>query len=679
MRSFFSDPYRYGRSLLDPPKSGELSVEQDKLEEHLLKTYSDALRHESLQERVDIPAVPLPTSPFCLVSPSLEEVRGVVRKARNRSAPGPNGVPYLLYKRCPKTLYLLHSLIQRAWSSATVDDEWKKAEGVYIPKEKDSKGLNQFRPISLLNVEGKIFFSIMSSRLTEFVMSNQYVDISVQNGGIPGVPGCIEHTSMIWEAIQRAKRSRLSLYVVWLDLANAYGSVPHQLLWKTLEAHHVPQPVIHILQEYFSGFMMRFSTKTYTTRWVPLEVGIAMGCTISPSLFVLAMQILLKAAGSNIPEAHIGKGCMPPIKAFMDDTTLIMNRKKVVQNTLDKLNNLLGWCRMAFKPAKSRSLALVRGKIRRDVFFDVAEQRIPTVSEEPVKSLGRAFDESLTDKSMRGAILQQTIEGLQAIEAAPLQGRFKVWLFQFVLLPRLLWPLTIYEIGLSVVEKLERKVNRYTRKWLGLPPALSSVALYSRSTSLRLPLRSIVEEYKLSKIRTQWMLNNSADSRIREVKPLLRSGRKFRAQNEIDESVAELTFEEVRGPTQTDRHAVGWNHLPKWSQASSSTKAAMINQERRRKVEQDRVTRAVQQSQQGKWTTWEDVMQRSLTWSDMWKMSPLRLAFAIRSVYDQLPSRDNLQKWGLVEDTKCGLCGGTETLHHVLSNCSCQRSVHMAT
>ena len=671
MRSFFSDPYRYGRSLLDPPKSGELSVEQDKLEEHLLKTYSDALRHESLQERVDIPAVPLPTSPFCLASPSLEEVRGVVRRARNRSAPGPNGVPYLLYKRCPKTLYLLHSLIQRAWSSATVDDEWKKAEGVYIPKEKDSKGLNQFRPISLLNVEGKIFFSIMASRLTEFVMSNQYVDISVQKGGIPGVPGCIEHTSMIWEAIQRAKRNRLSLYVVWLDLANAYGSVPHQLLWKTLEAHHVPQPVIHILQEYFSGFMMRFSTKTYTTRWVPLEVGIAMGCTISPSLFVLAMQILLKAAGSNIPEAHIGKGVyMPPIKAFMDDTTLIMNRKKVVQNTLDRLNNLLGWCRMAFKPAKSRSLALVRGKIRRDVFFDVAEQRIPTVSEEPVKSLGRVFDESLTDKSMRGAILQQTIEGLQAIEAAPLQGRFKVWMFQFVLLPRLLWPLTIYEIGLSVVEKLERKVNRYTRKWLGLPPALSSVALYSRSTSLRLPLRSIVEKYKLSKIRTQWMLNNTADSRIREVKPLLRSGRKFRAQNEIDESVAELTFEEVRGPTQTDRHAVGWNHLPKWSQASSSTKAAMIIQERRRKVEQDRVTRAVQQSQQGKWITWEDVMQRSLTWSDMWKMSPLRLAFAIRSVYDQLPSRDNLQKWGLVEDTKCGLCGGTETLHHVLSNCT---------
>ena len=74
-----------------------------------------------------------------------------------------------------------------------------------------------------------------------------------------------------------------------------------------------------------------------------------------------------------------------------------------------------------------------------------------------MKSLGGVFDKSLTDKSMRSAISQQTIKRLQAIEAPPLQGRFKEWLLQFVLLPRLLWPLTIYEIGLSVVEDLESK------------------------------------------------------------------------------------------------------------------------------------------------------------------------------------------------------------------------------
>lgn len=52
-------------------------------------------------------------------------------------------------------------------------------------------------------------------------------------------------------------------------------------------------------------------------------------------------------------------------------------------------------------------------------------------------------------------------------------------------------------------------------------------------------------------------------------------------------------------------------------------------------MEQDRLTRAFQQSQQGKWTMLEDVIQQSLAWNDMWKMSPMRPASPIRSVHDQ--------------------------------------------
>ena len=39
---------------------------------------------------------------------------------------------------------------------------WHRAEGVVIPKEKESTDISQFRPISLLNVEGKIYFSLVA-------------------------------------------------------------------------------------------------------------------------------------------------------------------------------------------------------------------------------------------------------------------------------------------------------------------------------------------------------------------------------------------------------------------------------------------------------------------------------------------------------------------------------------
>ncbi|GFO27371.1 reverse transcriptase [Plakobranchus ocellatus] len=186
------------------------------------------------------------------IAPSLQEVIVVVNKARAKSAPGLNGVPYLLYKRCPNVLKKLHKILRSAWKNIKISKEWMTAEGVYIPKEQDSRGINQFRPISLLNVECKLFFSVMASRLTKHLTENGYLDTSVQKGGIPGVSGCLEHATMIWEAIQRAKSEKLNLDVVWLDLANAYGSVPYEMIQLALRMYHVPEVIQVMLDDYFT-------------------------------------------------------------------------------------------------------------------------------------------------------------------------------------------------------------------------------------------------------------------------------------------------------------------------------------------------------------------------------------------------------------------------------------------
>ena len=106
-----------------------------------------------------------------------------------------------------------------------------------------------------------------------------------------------------------------------------------------------------MLDDYFSGFRMRFSTNSYTTDWINLEIGIAMGCTISPILFVMAMEVILKAAEDSAGPANLGGGCyMPPLKAFMDDTTIICSKEDETRRMLERLDVLMAWCRMKFKP-----------------------------------------------------------------------------------------------------------------------------------------------------------------------------------------------------------------------------------------------------------------------------------------------------------------------------------------
>ncbi|GFR94546.1 reverse transcriptase [Elysia marginata] len=149
----------------------------------------------------------------------------------------------------------------------------------------------------------------MATLLTKYCTENGYINTPVQKGGISGVPGCLEHATMIWDVIQRAKSEKLNLNVVYLDLANAYGSVPHKMIQLALRMYHVPEDIQVMLDYYLSGFCMRFSTADYTTNWINLEVGIAIGCTISPILFVMAMEVILKAAESSARPANLGGRC----------------------------------------------------------------------------------------------------------------------------------------------------------------------------------------------------------------------------------------------------------------------------------------------------------------------------------------------------------------------------------
>lgn len=666
---FFKDPFQFARALFEQPKSGILTVEKDVLEQHLKDTYSQPSNATPL----NIPGLVKPgrpTTPFKDNPPTLEEMRKVVTKARAKSAPGPNGIPYLLYKKCPKVLAWLHKMLRSAWRNKKVSAQWMLADGVYIPKEQNSSTINQFRPISLLNVEGKIFFSVMAARLTSYLLGNSYLDVSVQKGGIPGVPGCLEHATMIWDAIQKAKTGRKNLDVIWLDLANAYGSVPHEMIQMSLQAYHVPPNIREMLKIYFDGFSMRFSTKEYTTSWIDLDVGIAMGCAISPILFVLAMEVLLKAASGGAKPADLGKGYQtPPLKAFMDDTTVISTNENDTREMLKRLDEVVAAARMLFKPKKSRSLSLRKGKIDESVTFSVANQVIPTVSEEPVKSLGRWYDASLKDTNRGKETMKTTEKGLEIIDSCGLPGKYKIWCLQFMLIPKLLWPLLIYDICSSTVENMEAKINKHSRKWLGVPPCLTDVALYCRQAKLKLPLKSILEEYKAGKARLLSMLEDSADLIVRAVQPKLKTGRKWKVKEAVESAKDSLRIKEIIGHTQTNRQGLGSSKMEWWSKAKGKAKRDMVIQEIRKEEDQGRLQKAVQQSQQGQWTAWEGALQRSLSWNDLWHMAPLRISFILRSAYDLLPSNANLVKWGKSEDPSCPLCNGKQTVEHVLSSC----------
>ncbi|XP_035665189.1 uncharacterized protein LOC118408481 [Branchiostoma floridae] len=431
-------------SLLEEKKGGTLSVEKEDPEAHLRETYSDPERSKPLSSPGYVPRPPEPSIPMDISQPKWSELSAAVRRARAAAAPGPNGVPYRVYKMCPKTLYLLWKLMRVAWRKQCIPVSWRRA------------------------------------------------------GEVKGM-----------------------------------------------------------INNYFADFKLSISTRNFTTEWQRLEKGIAMGCSISPLLFTMGFEILLIGAKQVVGGVRAPSGeKMPPLRAFMDDVTSILRTAPCTNRVLLRLEELTAWAGMQFKPSKSRSLSLRKGKLSGRT-FSVNGQHIPTIQEESVKSLGRLYTSNLNDKGRGQEVLEQACNGLQQIDKSELPGRLKMWCVQFMLFPRLKWPLKMYNISVSTVDQIDRKANAYFRRWLGVPRCLSSVALYGKN-KLNLPFSSIAEDFKLEKVRLVLELEGSQDPSVRAANQGLSTGKKWSASTSISQAISRQQHKDLVGSVQVGRAGFGW-------------------------------------------------------------------------------------------------------------------------
>ena len=115
----------------------------------------------------------------------------------------------------------------------------------------------------------------------------------------------------------------------------------------------------------------------------------------------------------------------------------------------------MDWGQLAFKAKKSRSLVLRKGKLDKEFHFSLGEEVIPSVSDQPMKSLGCWYTKELRGTKRVAKIKGKLEEGLKAIHECALPGKLKLWCLQFHLMPRLMWPLTLYEVVMSHVEHME--------------------------------------------------------------------------------------------------------------------------------------------------------------------------------------------------------------------------------
>ena len=387
-----------------------------------------------------------------------------------------------------------------------------------------------------------------------------------------------------------------------------------------------------------------------------------MGCEISPLLFVLAMELILRGAANTVKGVMKNEHLtLPPSRAFMDDITILVPSQIAADGWLQRYYDLFTWARMKAKPKKSRSLSSV-GRSVREIHFKIGGDKIPTVREKLVKSLGRQYSIPLTDHHRDTEVQKVALKRLKLIDKTCLPGKMKAWCYQHGLLPSLLWPLQMYEIAISCVERIQQYHNKHLCKWLGVPPCFSKVGLYTNSGNQQLRISSLVEEFKIGKVRLHMMMKDSADEIIQKAYPEIKLGMK--------EAECSLRIKDIIGITQTNQAGLGSMSKKVFSKVGPKGKRDIVSEEVRIFEEEQRKANAVTQAKQCAWTIWNDIKPIELSWKSLIAMEPLAISFLLRSTYDLLPNVTNLKLWGYTNSDLCSSCKSDRgILHHILSAC----------
>ena len=123
---------------------------------------------------------------------------------------------------------------------------------------------------------------------------------------------------------KKQESSRKKIYFCFIDYPKAFNCVDHNKLWKILKAMGMPDHLTCLLRNLYAGQEATVRTGHGTADWFQIGKGVCQGCILSPCLFNLYAEYIMRNTGLDEAQAGIKivRRNMNNLR-YADDTTLM--------------------------------------------------------------------------------------------------------------------------------------------------------------------------------------------------------------------------------------------------------------------------------------------------------------------------------------------------------------------
>ena len=226
--------------------------------------------------------------------PTIDELSEALDSRASGKAPGKDGIPAEVLKCCKETLITeLHEILCLCWSEGEVPQDMRDANVVTLYKNKDDRGdCNNYRGISLLSVDGKVFARVVLKRLQ--VLAEQVYPES--QCGFRANRSTVDMIFSLRQLQEKCREQRQPLFIAFIDLTKAFDLVSRDGLFKILPKIGCPPRLLSIIRSFHEDMKGTVVFDGSTSAAFNIQNGVKQGCVLAPTLFGIFFAVMLKHA-----------------------------------------------------------------------------------------------------------------------------------------------------------------------------------------------------------------------------------------------------------------------------------------------------------------------------------------------------------------------------------------------
>ena len=175
---------------------------------------------------------------------------------------------------------------------------------------------------------------ILQSRLQQY-MNRELPDVQV---GFRKGRGTRDQIANIRWITEKAREFQKNIYFCFIDYVKAFDYVDQNKLWKILQEMGILDHLTCLLRNLYAGQEATVRTGQGTTDWFQIGKGLRQGCILSPCLFNLYAEHIMRSAGVDEAQAGV-KNAWRNISnlRFADDMTVMAESEEELESLLMKV------------------------------------------------------------------------------------------------------------------------------------------------------------------------------------------------------------------------------------------------------------------------------------------------------------------------------------------------------